>query len=134
MIAKTAEVNEAATRMTYSRIDVDADGATHFHERGVAMTAGVYIPGIPLVDSAAPLSVTMLTLSRLEPGYTSDWHPALRRQFVFVLSGAVEITVSDGETRSIGPGSVVVGEDTVGAGHQTCALGSGECLFAAIAV
>ena len=133
MIAKTAEVNEAATRMTYSRIDLDADGATHFHDHGVAMTAGVYVPGIPLVDSAAPLSVTMLTLSRLEPGYTSDWHPAPRRQFVFVLSGAIEVTVTDRETRSFGPGSVVLVEDTVGAGHQTRALGSGECLFATVA-
>src|SRR5215472_2506294 len=57
MIANTAEVNEAATRMTYLRIYVDADGATHFDDHRVAMTAGVYVPGIPLVDSAAPLSV-----------------------------------------------------------------------------
>jgi quercetin dioxygenase-like cupin family protein len=133
MIDQAANINQGVTRMTYARICVDVDGGTHFHDYGVAMTAGVYVPGIPLVDSAAPLSVTMLTLSRLEPGYTSDWHSAPRRPFVFVLSGALEVTVSDGETGSFGPGSVVLVEDTVGVGHQTRALGSGECLFAAVA-
>jgi quercetin dioxygenase-like cupin family protein len=128
-----ASVNQAATRLTYPQICVDSDGATHFRESAVGMTAGVYVPGIPLVDSAAPLPVTMLTFSRLEPGYTSDWHPAPRRQFVLLLSGVIEVTVSDGETRSFGPGSVVLVEDTVGAGHQTRALGSDECLFVTVA-
>jgi quercetin dioxygenase-like cupin family protein len=134
MIELAAPVNQGAIRLSYSHICSDADGATHFRESAVGMTAGVYVPGIPLVDSAAPLPVTMLTFSRLEPGYTSDWHPAPRRQFVLLLSGGIEVTVSDGETRSCGPGSVVLVEDTIGAGHQTRALGSHECLFVTVAL
>ena len=134
MIEQAAAVNHAATRVTYVRVCIDTDGATHFLESAVRMTAGVYVPGIPLVDSASPLPATMLTFSRLEPGYTSDWHPAPRRQFVFLLSGAIEMTVSDGESRSFGPGSVVLVEDTVGVGHQTRTLGSDECLFVTVAL
>jgi len=128
-----ASVNQATARLTYAQICVDSDGATHFRESAVGMTPGVYVPGIPLVDSASPLPVTMLTFSPLEPAYTSDWHPAPRRQFVLLLSGVIEVTVSDGETRSFGPGSVVLVEDTVRAGHQTRALGSDECLFVTVA-
>ena len=80
-----ASVNQATARLTYAQICVDSDGATHFRESAVGMTPGVYVPGIPLVDSASPLPVTMLTFSPLEPAYTSDWHPAPRRQFVLLL-------------------------------------------------
>jgi hypothetical protein len=134
MMAQAATSTEALTRITYAHVRVDSDGATHFQDSAVALTAGVYVPGIPLVDSAAPLPVTLLTFSRLEPGYTSDWHPAPRRQFVVLLSGALEVTVSDGETRCFGPGSVVRVEDTTGAGHQTRALGSDECLCLTVAL
>ena len=41
-----------------------------------------------------------MTFSRLEAGYSGDWHPAPRRQFDFILSGRIELTASDGEVRS----------------------------------
>lgn len=98
------------------------------------MTAGVYVPGIPLVDSAEPQPATALRFSRVSGGYDSDWHPAPRRQFVLILSGVLEVTVGDGETRRFGPGSVVFVEDTDGQGHQSRALGTEDVVWAAVAV
>ena len=49
--------------------------------------------------------------------YTVDWHPAPRRQYVINLDAAVHITAGDGETRHIGPGEIVLVEDTTGKGH-----------------
>jgi hypothetical protein len=49
--------------------------------------------------------------------YTVDRHPAPRRQYVINLDAAVHITAGDGETRYIGPGEVVLVEDTAGKGH-----------------
>ena len=49
--------------------------------------------------------------------YTVDWHPAPRRQYVINLDSAVHITAGDGEMRYIGPGEVVLVEDTTGKGH-----------------
>ena len=49
--------------------------------------------------------------------YTVDWHPAPRRQYVINLDSAVHITAGDGETRYIGPGEIVLVEDTTGKGH-----------------
>ena len=38
------------------------------------------------------------------------------------ILGTVEVTVSDGEVRQFGPGSVALLEDTVGKGHVTHAV------------
>jgi len=43
-------------------------------------------------------------------------HPAPCRQYVIVLQGGVEVTTSDGESRTSGAGEVVMVEDTTGKG------------------
>jgi hypothetical protein len=134
MIDVDAAPTEAAVRLTYPRVQAAPDGATHFQDIPVLMTPAVFVPGIPLVDVAEPHPVTALTFARLEAGYDgSDWHPAPRRQFVLVLTGAMKLTVSDGEVRWFGPGSVFRVEDTTGKGHQTRAVGTEDCLFVAVA-
>ena len=60
---------------------------------------------------------------RVTPGdYDYGWHHAPRRQYVVNLDAGVEITVSDGETRMIGPGEVMLLEDTFGKGHISKAV------------
>ena len=55
---------------------------------------------------------------RTTPGtYYYDRHTASRRQYVINLDAAVRITVSDGESRIIGPGEILLIEDTHGKGH-----------------
>ena len=46
-----------------------------------------------------------------------DWHPAPRRQYIVNLDAGVKITASDGESRLIGAGEVILVEDTTGKGH-----------------
>jgi quercetin dioxygenase-like cupin family protein len=46
-----------------------------------------------------------------------DWHPAPRRQYIINLDGGVQLTASDGESRVIGAGEVVLVEDVSGKGH-----------------
>ena len=124
----------ATIRLTYPRVYASPDGETHFQDIAVPMTPAVFVPGIPLVDVAEPHPVTALTFARLEAGYDGrDWHPAPRRQFVQTMTGAMELTVTDGEVRCFGPGSIFLVEDTTGKGHQTRALGTEECVFVAVA-
>ena len=54
--------------------------------------------------------------------YDLDWHPAPRRQYIVNLDAGVEITVSDGETRIIGAGEVLLVEDVTGKGHLSKAV------------
>ena len=133
MIDQDIEITKSVVRLMYARVYPSHDGATHFDDVAVSMAPAVYVPGIPLVDVARPEPVTALTFSHLETGYISDWHPAPRRQFVFIASGSMELTVTDGGTREFGPGSVFFVEDITGEGHKTRVLGSGECVFITVA-
>jgi hypothetical protein len=55
--------------------------------------------------------------------YHLDWHPAPRRQYIINLDAGVKITASDGESRMIGAGEVILVEDTSGKGHLSQAVG-----------
>ena len=52
------------------------------------------------------------------PGGALAWHVAPRRQYVLTLSGHLEFTTRVGETFSLGPGDVLLAEDTTGGGHE----------------
>ncbi len=55
---------------------------------------------------------------RVTPGnYFNDWHNPPRRQYVINLDAPVEITASDGESRIIGVGEILLLEDLHGKGH-----------------
>lgn len=54
--------------------------------------------------------------------YNLGFHPAPRRQFVVNLDASVEITVGDGSKRVIGPGEILLAEDTTGQGHISRAV------------
>ena len=74
------------------------------------------------------MPATGLVFRRNLPEYNLDWHPAPRSQFVVNLTGAVEITASDGEVRRFGPGSIMHADDTTGKGHLSRAVGGEERL------
>ena len=54
--------------------------------------------------------------------YDLGFHNAPRRQYVVNLSGRVEIEVGSGEKRVLGPGSILLAEDTTGQGHISRAV------------
>ena len=63
--------------------------------------------------------------------YHLDYHTAPRRQLVVNLTGSVEIEVGSGETRLLGPGTIILAKDLTGQGHISRSVG-GEprtCLF-----
>ena len=63
--------------------------------------------------------------------YDLDYHNAPRRQYVVNLTGSVDIITGDGTSRRLGPGDILLAEDTTGRGHKSRNVG-GEprsCLF-----
>ena len=54
----------------------------------------------------------------------SDFHNAPRREYVVVMSGAMEIEIGDGTTRQRAAGDVLVAEDLTGKGHITRGVGT----------
>ncbi len=55
--------------------------------------------------------------------YDLGFHNAPRRQYVVNLTGSVDLEVGDGTRRRLGPGSILLAEDTTGRGHKSQARG-----------
>ena len=62
---------------------------------------------------------TGIIFRKTEGSYDYDWHNAPARQFVIILNGMVDITVSTGETRRFADGDIILAEDTEGRGHKS---------------
>lgn len=105
----------------YFRIYADADGESHFED--VDVTPQGQSSGSDLSEL---YPATGVIFRRSPADQYLDWHPAPRKQFVVTLSGTAEVEASDGEVRSIGPGTVMLAEDVTGKGHITRAVGGSE--------
>ncbi len=119
--------------IVFTGVYASLDGESHFEDVTVRTTRVVLGPGLPGGAKGSPEPVSELTFLRMDEGYVNDWHPAPRRQFVLVSAGEVEVTVSTGEVRRFGPGSVFLADDTAGRGHQTKAVGAGGCVVVWVA-
>ena len=125
---------EVSDGFRYCRVLTDSNGVTHFSDENLSFELADYAP------PAAPISVSdifgaeNLSFISSPPGWVGDWHPAPRRQFVFVLTGVLEVEVSDGEVRLFESGSVVFVEDTTGKGHVSRVVGSERVTAATVPV
>jgi hypothetical protein len=104
----------------YVRIWADENGESHLEdvstERAVQpagagttelrFTPGVRVDRLQFIDADADEQLP-------------DWHRAPRRQFVVFLDGWARITASDGDTRELARGGVLLAEDLHGQGHIT---------------
>ena len=100
--------------MLITRIYADKQGLSHFEDMHVeTLSSG------PLGSMSSALPVTSMILRENEPGYDFPWHVAPRRQYIVMLEGMVEITVSDKTIRTFGQGTILLVEDTFGEGHAS---------------
>ena len=97
----------ACPSVTITRLYTGSDGRSHAEQlgldshpelRSLMTTKGIYFQTTPAGDFM-------------------DWHPAPRRQFVIVLSGAMDIGLEDGTTIELRSGDVLLAEDVTGRGH-----------------
>jgi len=103
--------------MRIHNLYVDATGETHFRDIEVA-----WVEQREFSKYSARLPATGIIFRETTGDYDLDWHPAPRRQYIINLEGAVQITASDGESRVIGAGEVLLVEDTSGRGHLSKAV------------
>ena len=116
--------------MQVTRVYTGDDGQSHFEE-----------VDIDLVDYGAsgqisdPWPAKAVMFRTVSGSYDLDFHTAPRRQLVVNLTGSVEIEVGDGSKRLLGPGSILLAEDTTGQGHISRAVDGQprECLFVPLA-
>ncbi len=104
----------------YVRIWADEMGESHFEDVTVDIAVSPAEPGVAelwVSDQVTVDRAHFVTVQAIDQ--VPDWHCAPRRQFVVFLDGWVCITVSDGESRTLPAGGVVLVEDVTGRGHIT---------------
>jgi hypothetical protein len=123
--------------LVVTRLFTGPDGMTHTEEVNLPFGGGgnpPIAPSVGSVDSTTSTPVTEAQFLRTSPNYVADWHPVRRRQYVIVLAGQREIEVSDGKRVLLGPGSILLAEDTTGKGHITRGFGKEDAVSVVIAV
>jgi hypothetical protein len=104
------------------------DGRARFREQAIALPEGT-----PQARLSALLPSGGLQLRMSPVGFRSDFHCTQAPQWLFVLSGAMEIGLQDGSKRIFGPGQHFFSADTLPAGavfdpqvHGHCSRQLGE--------
>jgi len=123
-----------AAPLTFVRIFSDASGESHFAEDQIEFDLADYAPPAAPISISDVKSADGVVFLSSPPGWQGDFHPAPRRQFIFMLAGELEVEVSDGETRRFGPGAVILAEDTAGRGHVSRVVGDTRSYVVAVPI
>ena len=112
--------------MKITRVYTGKDGESHFEERDIPLEHSSVIGLL-----SEPIATKSVIFRETGPDYNLDFHQAPQRQYVVNLKGRVELETGSGEKRILGPGSIVLAEDTTGRGHKSRAVGdeTRQCLF-----
>ena len=65
----------------------------------------------------------------LPEGMSQTWHNAPQRQIVVVLSGVLEVSTTDNQTRQWKAGEAFMADDVTGKGHTTRTVGGPANVF-----
>lgn len=120
--------------MRYVRLKIDNAGESHFEQATLDLKEADYRPPAPLTFVSHTYLADGLQFIRLPSGWAGEsMHPS-KNQFLICLKGHLEVTASDGEKRTFGPGDSVLMEDVTGKGHNTRVKGADECIAAIIPI
>ena len=109
------------------RLFAGEDGNSHFEDQEIPFReVDDYFENTPPVLFSSFEPASEYGFERVPPGWVGDWHPAPQRVLAIYLSGELEIEASDGEVRPLGPGSILLAEDTAGKGHRNRVIGATE--------
>ena len=106
--------------MRIHNIYADANGDSHIRDVDIDWAASS-----GMGKTSNPVKVSSVAFRVTDGDYDLDWHNAPRRQYIVNLEGSVEILTSDGKSRVIGPGEIILAEDTTGKGHRSRAVAKG---------
>ena len=126
MVPTSSGERFAGTAMQIVRVYTGTDGESHFEDIDVEFDQSGAFGRISKMVAARGV-----LFREVDGDYDLDFHNAPRRQYVVNLTGSVDLEVGDGTRRRLGPGSILLAEDTTGRGHKSQAV-AGEartCLF-----
>ena len=95
---------------TYTQVELytDGDGRARFRETTIPLDQGT-----PAAVLSGILPASGIQFRRSPVGFRSDFHCTGAPQWLFVLSGTMEIGLQDGSSRRFGPGDHFLSADTL---------------------
>ena len=102
--------------MKITHLYTGTDGESHFEDINIS------VGGEGSERMSELIKATGIIFRETSGTYDLTWHTAPRRQFVINLNAGVEIVVGDGTSRILGPGDILLAEDTTGRGHISRAV------------
>ena len=105
--------------MKIVRFHATEDGESHFMELDIPLAhvqQDAFGNSIRFSNGYASPHVRFVELPE---GLVQEWHGPSSRQIVVVLSGVLEVSMSDQETRQWRAGDVFLADDVTGKGHTT---------------
>ena len=112
--------------MIYVRLYAYETGESQFEDMQADFDMAVYAPPAPAFGVSAAVEARRFIMVHFPAGWDSDLHPAPRRQLFVMLSGRFQGQTSGGAVLDLGPGDVVLMEDTTGRGHSARTLDGTE--------
>jgi len=116
--ATVTHIEKEGERMRIHNLYTDEKGESHFRDIEVQ-----WVEERRGSKLSKCLPATGIIFRETQAEHDLDWHPAPRRQYIVNLDDGVRITASDGESRVIAAGEVLLVEDTTGKGHLSKGLG-----------
>ena len=112
---------QGPTPVKVTRLYTGSDGKTKVEEYEIPLK-----PQGKGTELSQTVAVKSLQCRRTNKDYDLDWHPAPNRQYVVTLGGESEIELEGGRKLRLGPGHILLAEDTAGQGHISRAIGTGD--------
>ena len=109
--------------LKYVKIHADENGDTHFQDVEVSLEDADYAPPAPPIAISQHQTATGTVAIGFPPGWFGDFHPAPKHQWMMIMSGTLEIGVSDGEKRTLPAGTIAFLEESGSKGHSTRVIG-----------
>ena len=116
------------------RIVVDTDGCSHFEDCELPLETRDFAPPTTPLEASALMPAEGFAVVRFAPDWSGPWHPSPYRQWFFMMSGSLTVTVGDGTERTVSAGDTVLLEDMGTRGHLTRTNGGQQAVAVGVRV
>ena len=120
--------------LNYVRIFVDTDGCSHFEDCELPLETRDFAPPTTPLEASAFMPAEGFAVVRFAPDWSGPWHPSPYRQWFFMMSGSLTVTVGDGTEGTVSAGDTVLLEDMGTRGHLTRSNGGQQALAVGVRV
>lgn len=120
--------------LRYPRLFVDDDGITHWEDCTLEMPTRDFAPPTTPLEASALMPAEGFVVLLFAPDWEGPWHPSPYRQWFFMLSGSLTVSVSDGTERTLSGGDFLLLDDEGSVGHLTRVNGNQQATCVGVRV